>query len=364
MFLSIILGIALLLLFILIGYSPGIIAPFTDNNGKTIPKSLAEKIFIPIGGIQQGMFICSKDSNFPVLLYLHGGPAFPNFFLIDKFKPGLEKLFTVCYWEQRGGGLSYSSQVAAASMNYQQLASDALEVSNYLRNRFGKTKIYIMAHSGGTPIALLAVSKVPEWYAAYIGMGQITHQLQSEKITYAYLLDRFRKTGEMEKVRQLEKFAVKKNDAEVYRFYSSSIRDQYMHKLGIGTMHNMHSVFREIFVPVWTCKAYTLREKWNIWKSKFSFLPKTNLIHEMLETDFTMKVRSLDIPVYFFSGQYDYTVNIDLAKAYLKQLHAPLKGFYTFQHSAHSPLFEEPALVRKIMEEDVLNNKTSLADQN
>src|SRR5690606_5238943 len=114
-------------------------------------------------------------------------------------------------------------------------------------------------------------------------------------------------------------------------FYSSKARDQYMHELGIGTMHEMRSVFWDIFVPVWTCKAYTFREKVNIWRSKFSFLPKTNLLDEMLATDFTAKVPKLEMPVYFFSGQYDLTVNKMLSKAYLNRLHTPLKGFYTFK---------------------------------
>ena len=137
-----------------------------------------------------------------------------------------------------------------------------------------------------------------------------------------------------------------------------------MHKSGIGTMHKMKSIFREIFIPAWTCKAYTMGEKINIWRSKFSFLPKTNLINEMLETDFTIKVPSLEIPVYFFSGKYDLTVNVNLSKAYLNKMNAPLKGFYTFNNSAHSPLFEEPLLVRQIIETDILNNKNSLADKN
>jgi hypothetical protein len=48
-------------------------------------------------------------------------------FLIDKFDPGLEDIFTVCYWEQRGGGLSYSKEVTAERMNFGQLTSDAMK---------------------------------------------------------------------------------------------------------------------------------------------------------------------------------------------------------------------------------------------
>ena len=296
-------------------------------------------------------------------MYVHGGPAFPNYFLIDKFKPGLEEYFTVCYWEQRGGGLSYTPEVTLESMNFNQLASDAIEVTNYLRNRFGKEKIYIMAHSGGTPIALLAVQKEPTLFSAYIGMGQITNQSESEKMAYKYMLDKFTDDGNQKSVNKLKQYPILVSESNVASYYKSGMRDQYMHELGIGTMHQMKSVFWEIFIPVWTCQAYTFNEKINIWKSKFSFLPKTNLIKEMLETDFTTEIPTLVNPIYLFSGKYDLTVNIELSKAYLEKLNAPLKGFYTFNNSAHSPLFEEPELVRQILETDVLKNKTSLADK-
>ena len=57
-----------------------------------------------------------------------------------------------------------------------------------------------------------------------------------------------------------------------------------------------------------------------------------------------------------------YTVSYPLAKSYYERLVAPVKGFYTFEHSAHSPLFEEPARMREIVRADVLTGSRSLAD--
>jgi len=82
----------------------------------------------------------------------------------------------------------------------------------------------------------------------------------------------------------------------------------------------------------------------------------------MITTDLSKEATKLDIPVYFFSGIYDYTVNYTLAKDYFEKLQAPVKGFYTFEQPAHSPIFEEPEKVRKIMQQDVLVGVNSLAD--
>jgi hypothetical protein len=51
-----------------------------------------------------------------------------------------------------------------------------------------------------------------------------------------------------------------------------------------------------------------------------------------------------------------------LARSYYEQLDAPLKGFYTFPKSAHSPLFEEPGRMREIIQTDVLAGTKGLAD--
>jgi pimeloyl-ACP methyl ester carboxylesterase len=359
---AIILFTLLIITGVLLIYSPGKPAPFLNNMGNMQTGSISEKVFLTIGGIRQGMFIKSKNINNPVLLYVHGGPAFPNYFLVDKYKPGLEDYFTICYWEQRGGGLSYSSEVTLQSMNFNQLTIDAIEVTNYLRKRFNQEKIYIIAHSGGTPIALLAVQKAPELFFAYIAMAQITNQKASERIAYQYMMNQYQEAGNQKSVKELQKYSVLESDSNIVSFYKSVTRDQFMHELGIGTMHKMNSVFRDIFIPVWTCKAYTLGEKINIWKSKFTFLPETNLINELLDTDFSSKVTKLDIPVYFLSGKYDLTVNIDLSKAYFEKLEAPLKGFYIFTNSAHSPIFEEPLRVEQIIKNDILNGTNNLAD--
>jgi len=350
-------------LIVVLLYSPGKPRQYLDANGKPFANSISEKLFVTIGGVKQGMFIKGLNTNNPVLLYVHGGPAFPNYFLIEKYNPGLEEHFTVCYWEQRGGGLSYSPDIPIETMTFEQLTADAIDVSNYLRSRFKKDKIYLMAHSGGTPIAIRAVAKAPQLYSAYIGMAQITNQSESERIAYKYMIEQYTAMGNSKSLVELEKYSILDTDTSFTHFYKSPIRDKAMHELGIGTMRNMKSVFTGVFIPVWTCKAYTLKEKINIWVSKFSYVKKAKFIDELFVMDIPTMIPKLDIPIYFLSGKYDLTVNFDLSKAYLKKLQAPVKGFYTFENSAHSPLFEEPKRIKDIFVNDILKGKIMLADK-
>ena len=65
-------------------------------------------------------------------------------------------------------------------MTLEQLISDTLAVTNYLRERFGQEKIYLMGHSGGTFIGIQAAARAPELYYAYIGEAQMSYQLESK----------------------------------------------------------------------------------------------------------------------------------------------------------------------------------------
>lgn len=352
----------IILLVYLTMVSPGKPEAFRDEYGKIQQGSISEKIFVPIGGIQQGMFVRSQSIHNPVLLFLHGGPGFPNYFLFEKYKPNFEDYFTVCYWEQRGGGLSYSSGLSIESITLDQLVSDAIEVSNYLRDRFKKEKIYIMAWSGGTTIALPAVAIAPNLFEAYIAIGQITQQGESEKIAYQWMFKQLTERNDQVALKKLKKYNNLLSESDLKSFYNSGIRDELMHELGIGTMRKMKSVFKDIFLPVWSCKAYTLREKCNIWIAKMLFLPKTELKNKTLTTDFAATYPKIEVPFYMISGRYDLTVNSNLSKDYWNRLDAPLKALYEFENSAHGPLFEEATHFRDILEKDVLNLRVTLAN--
>jgi pimeloyl-ACP methyl ester carboxylesterase len=134
-----------------------------------------------------------------------------------------------------------------------------------------------------------------------------------------------------------------------------------MHSLGVGTTRDMNSVFTGIFLPSWMSRDYTLMEKVNMWRGK-SRAGISVLGDTMFSTDLSKVVPKLDVPVYFFEGIYDYTCSYALAKDYFEVLQAPVKGFYTFDQSAHSPIFEEPEKMQKILQEDVLAGTNNLAD--
>ncbi len=285
----------------------------------------------------------------------------PEYFLTEKYPTGLEDYFTLVWWEQRGSGISYNANIPPETMTTEQMIADTLAVTNYLRSRFHQDKIFLMGHSGGSFIGIQAAAQAPELYEAYIGQAQMSNQLQSEKLAYDYMLQQFKANGNSQMVRSLEAAPVtlEGGTPTAYR----ALRDQAMHSLGIGTTHDMHSVITGIFLPSWQSRDYTFTEKVNLWRGKAQ-AGISVLWDTMIETDLSQQATEFQIPIYFFSGVYDYTCNYSLARDYFEKIKAPVKGFYSFEQSAHSPVFEEPQKVQQIMREDVLRGTNRLADGN
>jgi len=347
---------------VLIVHSTGKPKPFLDENGRKLEGSISEKIHVNINGVEQGMFIKGMDKTKPVLLLVHGGPGMPDYVISEENTTVLEKYFTVCYWDQRGAGLSYSNDIPINTINTEQLVSDTIGVTNYLRNRFGQDKIYIMGYSWGSFLGIQAVAKAPELYKAYIAMSQMSNALESERLSYEYIVEQYKKAGNKSMLDKLEKSPIDEKTNLPTAYWS--MRDDMMHSLGVGTTRNMKSVITGIFLPVMESSEYTLKEKINLWRYKFTSPSIKNLEDEEYGTDLNEKVPKVEVPVYFCHGIYDHTISYDLTKEYFNKLQAPMKGFYTFNESAHSPMFEEPGKFSYILEDDVLKGTNGLADYN
>ena len=206
-----------------IGWSGNLGGPDADPGGPalevesreapTIPRrsrtswqaACIEKLRVNINGAEQGMFIKGTNRSNPVLLWVSGGRGCRTTSWREQYPAGLEDLFTVVWWDQRGTGLSYDPDIPPANMTVEQFIADTLAVTDYLRERFDQDKIYLLGHSWGSFIGIQVAARAPERYQAYIGMAQMTHQLRSEALAYDYMLAAYRDRGDLGMVRALRR---------------------------------------------------------------------------------------------------------------------------------------------------------------
>ena len=300
-----VIAVPLLLLLIWALMSPGKIRTYKE------PGSLSEKFIMEINGAPNGFFINSRNTDNPVLLLVSSGPGTDDYVFTDKYKDmRLEDDFTVVYWDYRWMGIAYDSKVRKNEITLDNLLDDTQAVTEYLKERFGKEKIYIMGFSGGTHIALREASRHPENYYAYIGMAQcVTDSAENDTLMYDFMKKVFTERGDKKNLSKLE----------------SSVE----HVDG---------------------RCYTLKEKIN-YVIGMKMYRTTPLASELDGFDYRQSMKEIKVPVYFISGEYDYNCPWELVKEYSETVSAPSKGFYKIQGSAHSPLWENPEETCRILRE-------------
>jgi pimeloyl-ACP methyl ester carboxylesterase len=178
-------------------------------------------------------------------------------------------------------------------MTAEQAIDDTLAVTNYLRTRFGQEKIYLMGHSGGS----------------FIGMAQMTYQLESERLAWEHLLELARQKGDRRTTRQLEGALVTMTVALPEAWMK--MRNGIMHQAGVGTTRDMRSVVTGVFLRSWFSRDSAMKEKSATWRGKN--VAQGLMWDPMIATDLRTAPRRPDLPVCFFHGKHDFTVSYALA---------------------------------------------------
>ena len=153
------------------------------------PNGLAVLEQVPVNDTFQWILIRSESATNPVVLFVHGGPGTSWLTLMRKNTQPLEKYFTVVNWDQRRAGKSFAAGRVDAEMTIGSFVDDLIVLSSDLARRFHKNKILLVGHSWGSVIGVIAASRRPDLFSAYIGIGQMSRMAESELISYKWTLE-------------------------------------------------------------------------------------------------------------------------------------------------------------------------------
>jgi proline iminopeptidase len=98
----------------------------------------------------------------------------PAMYLAHAATRELEKDFVVVHSDRRDAGKSFDPHMPADKESVSQQLADAEALIGMLRQRFGARPALLVGHSWGSYLGVLLVQRHPEWFAAYVGMGQVT----------------------------------------------------------------------------------------------------------------------------------------------------------------------------------------------
>lgn len=325
--------------------------PFLDENGELLANSIAVHENIDINGVPQRITIRGTDTNNPILLRVHGGPGSASPPVISRVNGfDLEDLFTVCYWEQRGAGMAYTTDIPDSTINLPQIIDDGLMVVDYLRKKFQKDKIFIEGSSWGTAVSAFMVQENPAFFHAYIGIGQMANQSLSEQLSYDFVMTQAQNQNDTISIEQLNKIGrppySNKSDAEmalacniqrsiVTKYERPRINPDFSGLLAL-LLDNSMTIDQKL-IPEQEYPAFQL-----LW-------PTCSNVNLMLD------IPKWEIPVYIMQGDNDHFTETSLAKTYFDSLEAPTKKWFLFENATHPVQFEYPEKYRSIYIDEILN---------
>ncbi len=300
---------------------------------------------VQIGGIDQWVKIRGHDLNNPILLFLHGGPGTPELPISHLFDTKLEHHFTLVHWDQRASGKTRRSGFSESDLTVEQFVDDTISLTNYLRNRFDKDKIYLLGHSWGTMLGVEVVRRHPELFHAYVGMGQVVSLTDSEILSLDYVRIRAAEDHNEEALSELEGLEppYAENPEQL------GIQRGWLYHYGGGYRNTSPAELMRTYL---TSPDYSLLDIFSFVGGVTTLAPY--MWPEMVSYDFRKNASQLDLPVYFFAGRYDYNTPSSLARQYFDIVKAPSKEFIWFEESAHfmnisDPDFYQETLINKVL---------------
>lgn len=326
--------------------------PPVRSKGKAKPRrSIARLEKVRIGGDDQWILIRSADivAN-PILLLLHGGPGTSELTLNRKATRDLEQYFTVVNWDQRGAGKSHRAGRDERKMTIGQFVEDTRELTHYLMKRFGKEKIILQGRSWGSALGMLTVAGYPELFYAYIGIGQITNMLESERMSYRWTVHQAQARKDRQALQELMAMGPPPYTGDWLEKFNT--QRKYVARYG-GEVHgNRLGGNGKIVGSLLFSDEYNLRDRLVYNRAVQDSL---RLVHpQLMELDLFKLVPKVDVPVFFVEGKHDHVVPAQLAARYFEALQAPYKQLIWFEDSAHMPDLEEPKRFHQLLLEQVL----------
>jgi proline iminopeptidase len=327
---------------------PASTPPVIDASGSPIPGSIATLETVSMGGSDQTIMIRAADPTKPVLLFLSGGPGQSDLALARASTTGWVDDLVFVDWDQRGNGTSYAAIDPLSSMTLDQAVADTISLSEYLRDRFEESKIYLMGESWGTILGVLAVQQRPDLFHAWIGSGQMVDVRETDRRIYADLVALAARTGDEELAAGLA--AIGEPPYRDIPFANGQVMVWY----------------DRLYDPYTPSAGYIARgdasglDPFGVLGSEYTLVDKANVLRGLMDTfavmypqlqglDLRQVVPSLEVPVVVLDGAAELDGRRDLALSWFDALDAPSKQLVTYDDAAHAVAFEQADEVERLL---------------
>ncbi|MGD0191459.1 MAG: alpha/beta hydrolase [Rhizomicrobium sp.] len=303
---------------------------------------------LPLGGIDQYISIKSRHRGNPILLFLHGGPGLTSIPVSYVYMRDWPEHFTLVQWDQRGAGRTFADNDLAkmrSSMRIDTMVNDAEELVRWLRATFGQQRVVLMGHSWGTILGIRLIERHPDWFYAYVGMGQFVDFQKSEAMGYAATIAAARAERNSQAVSELDAISPYPDLRNPARSYENMTIERRWLERYDGDEEGSHEEVARLS-PDYSADDLRARDQ----GQAFSLQA---LWEQISHVDFSRDTE-FGCPIIILQGRRDVTTSSLLASRWFETVRAPYKKFVLFDNSAHMLFEEEPAKVLDVLVNDIL----------
>ncbi|ULQ53986.1 alpha/beta fold hydrolase [Flavihumibacter fluvii] len=314
-----------------------------QKTGQTAHSPVSIKTMLDIGGEKQYVEITGASDKEPVILFIHGGPGWPQIPQLRYFNSAITQSFILATWDQRGCGLSYLNNPSPLNMTLHQIVEDAHQLTQYLLKKFHKKKIILAGYSWGSIVGVELALRYPQDYSAYIGIAQVINVKEGMAISQKWLTGRATEKGDINTLKTIAQLQM--HDTVLCITNLDCFMKQY------ELVNSYHGAVFNPDTEKESEKAISAALDYSAydWMKGFNYSARL-LEKDMFATDFR-NVRKLEVPVYLFLGRHDWNVPSVLAEAFLNNLDAPHKEIIWFENSGHGIPEEEPQKFNSVISE-------------
>lgn len=269
---------------------------------------------------------------------------------VRRYLGPLHQSFTIVCWDQRGTAGSYRTDKDTLTLD--QYVDDVIGLSEMLAKKFGQQKIFLVGHSWGSVIGLLAAQKRPELYHAYVGAAQHINSIENDSIGWRMIVDGAKAEGD-EKTRNLMEdmgpppYMKQNKDGSV-----SPDGDAYYQVLKRLYHYSPPAPADRGFDSM----GMFLAPEHNVWS-------KVNLVRGLLRgvkvvypqlafLDMEEEVPDLGCPLFLINGRYDMTCVASISERWFQKVSAPSKRILWLENSGHNGVFTEPEPFIELMTQE------------
>ncbi len=299
-------------------------------------KPLSLQGYIPMGGIEQWVTIRTANCRFPVILFLHGGPANPLTPFADTLYAGWEQQFTLVQWDQRASGRTWLRNKPAPGehLTLELMTADGLALVHFLRQQLQRP-IILMGSSWGSVLGVRMVQQQPDAFAAYVGSSQLVSGHQNTLASYQALIKQALASKDEENIRLLQDMGpppYNKPNGKLRRI-SRAYEAQRAEPAPSSWWIPAPAYQLEIFAPEYeAAEDYSFAEF-------MGFDPNTGTIHKGMyhAIELQQEATTFQVPVYLIQGAADLVTVPDITQTYFDRIVAPHKELVTVPGAGHTP---------------------------